>query len=121
MKRILLFLVVVCACLMPYGANHAEAKDVSSDSAAIEARGQVHDYYFYVISEEDRQPVIGASIVVKGTNIGTTTDITGRATLRAPKGKKVVISYIGMQAVEYLLSSQTEIYIVMKSDAQSLN
>jgi len=34
-----------------------------------------------VISEEDNQPVVGASVLVKGTTIGTTTDIDGKFTI----------------------------------------
>ena len=34
-----------------------------------------------VISEEDNQPVVGASVLVKGTNIGTTTNIDGKFTI----------------------------------------
>lgn len=34
-----------------------------------------------VISEEDNQPVVGASVLVKGTSIGTTTDLDGRFTI----------------------------------------
>lgn len=34
-----------------------------------------------VISEEDNQPVVGASVLVKGTSIGTTTDIDGKFTI----------------------------------------
>lgn len=34
-----------------------------------------------VISEEDNQPVLGASILIKGTTIGTTTDMDGKFTI----------------------------------------
>lgn len=34
-----------------------------------------------VISEEDNQPVVGASVLVKGTTVGTTTDIDGKFTI----------------------------------------
>lgn len=34
-----------------------------------------------VISEEDNQPVVGASILIKGTTVGTTTDINGKFTI----------------------------------------
>ena len=34
-----------------------------------------------IISEEDNQPVVGASVLVKGTSIGTTTDIDGKFTI----------------------------------------
>lgn len=51
-----------------------------------------------VVSQEDGQPVIGASVLVQGTSTGTTTDIDGKFSLDVPSGKKLVISYIGMQS-----------------------
>ena len=55
-----------------------------------------------VISEEDGQPVVGASVLVIGTNFGTTTDVDGKFTLtNVPSSAKTLrISYIGMQAEE---------------------
>ena len=50
-----------------------------------------------VVSEEDNEPVIGASVVVEGTKLGTVTDAQGRFTLQVPKGKSLVFTYIGMQ------------------------
>ena len=52
-----------------------------------------------VISDDDKQPVVGASIVVKGTNLGTITDIDGHFTLlNVPNSAKILqISYIGMK------------------------
>ena len=50
-----------------------------------------------VVSSEDGEPVIGASIRVIGTNTGTMTDANGRFTLSAPAGSRLEISYIGMQ------------------------
>lgn len=50
---------------------------------------------------EDGEPVIGASIIVKGTTVGTVTDFDGNFTLDVPSdGKQLVISYIGMKSQE---------------------
>ena len=49
-----------------------------------------------VLSQDDGQPVIGASVLVQGTKTGTTTNIDGQFTLNVPKGKKIQVSYIGM-------------------------
>ncbi len=55
-----------------------------------------------VISEEDGQPVVGASVLVIGTNFGTTTDVDGKFTLtNVPSSAKTLrISCIGMQTEE---------------------
>lgn len=73
-----------------------------------------------VISEEDEQPVIGVSVIVKGTNLGTTTDIEGRFTLsNLPSSAKILrFTYIGMQPQEANIKEVMR--IVMKSDAQAL-
>lgn len=49
-----------------------------------------------VISQDDGLPIIGATVMVQGTKTGTTTDMDGKFTLSVPDGKKLVISYIGM-------------------------
>ncbi|SES83188.1 SusC/RagA family TonB-linked outer membrane protein [Prevotella sp. kh1p2] len=49
-----------------------------------------------VVSQEDGEPVVGASVRVEGTNTGTVTDVDGRFSLSAPAGSKLTISYIGM-------------------------
>ena len=49
-----------------------------------------------VISQDDGQPVIGASVVVEGQRTGVVTDVNGRFTLTVPKNKKISVSYIGM-------------------------
>ena len=51
-----------------------------------------------VVSQEDGQPIIGASVVVAGSKVGTVTDTNGRFTVSVPEGKKLVVSYIGMQS-----------------------
>ncbi len=49
-----------------------------------------------VFSQDDGEPIIGASVMVQGTSTGTVTDIDGNFSLVVPAGKKVVVSYIGM-------------------------
>ena len=51
-----------------------------------------------VISQDDGLPVIGATVMVQGTKTGTTTDMDGHFSLSVPSGKKLVISYIGMES-----------------------
>ena len=50
-----------------------------------------------VVSEEDGEPIIGASVLVEGTTVGAATDIDGKFTLTLPHGKnQLTISYIGI-------------------------
>ncbi|MDE7455474.1 MAG: SusC/RagA family TonB-linked outer membrane protein [Prevotella sp.] len=49
-----------------------------------------------VISAEDNEPIIGASVIVQGQRSGVVTDVDGHFTINVPAGKKISISYIGM-------------------------
>jgi len=51
-----------------------------------------------VIGSDDKQPVIGATVKIKGTNVGVVTDVNGVFALNANTGDVLVISYIGYQA-----------------------
>ncbi len=50
-----------------------------------------------VISAEDNEPIIGATILVEGQKSGTVTDADGNFTIAVPSGKKIVVSYIGLE------------------------
>ncbi|WP_308760607.1 TonB-dependent receptor [uncultured Bacteroides sp.] len=74
-----------------------------------------------VISEEDGQPVIGASVLVKGTQIGAITGVDGDFTLpNVPSSAKtLVISYIGMQTQEVAI--KPHVRVIMHSDSELLD
>ena len=74
-----------------------------------------------VISEEDGQPVIGASVLVKGTQIGTITGVDGDFTLpNVPSSAKTLqITYIGMQAQDVAIKPNVK--VIMKSDTEMLD
>ena len=75
-----------------------------------------------VISEEDDQPVVGASVLVKGTTMGTVTDIDGKFTISdVPSSSRTLkISFIGMQTQEIAIKSGL-MKIVMKTDSEVLD
>ena len=74
-----------------------------------------------VISEEDGQPVIGASVLVKGTQVGAITGVDGDFTLpNVPSSAKtLVISYIGMKTQE--VSIRANMKVSMKPDTEVLD
>ena len=75
-----------------------------------------------VVTYEDNEPIIGASIQVVGaTNIGTITDMNGQFTLEVPAGKNTLkITYVGMEPLEVAVSSKP-LRIQLRSDANSLD
>ena len=74
-----------------------------------------------VISEEDGLPVVGASILVKGTTVGTVTDMDGKFTLSnvPSSAKTLVVSFIGMASQE--VSIKQNVSIILKSDTEMLD
>ena len=73
-----------------------------------------------VISADDNEPIIGASIVVKGTMVGTVTDFNGAFSLDVPSSAKtLVISYVGMKSQEVGVSSRVNVKLL--SDTQDLD
>ncbi len=84
------------------------------------ATAQTREVTGTVISAEDDQPVIGASVVVKGTTTGTVTDFEGRFSLNVPSSAKtLVFSYIGMASQEVAITSNMR--VLLKSDTQNLD
>lgn len=74
-----------------------------------------------VTSSEDGLGVIGATVVVKGTTVGTTTDMNGAFTLNVPAGAETLsISYVGMKSAEVPIGSQTVFEIVLNPDVLAL-
>jgi TonB-linked SusC/RagA family outer membrane protein len=64
--------------------------------------------------------VIGASIVVPGTQVGAATDMNGKFSLTVPKGKSTLrISYVGMETLE--VSARPNMKIVLSSDQSALD
>ena len=73
-----------------------------------------------VISQDDNEPVIGASVLVVGTNTGTVTDASGRFELTVPAGKKTLrITYVGMEPIE--VSARPNMKIMLTSDQKALD
>lgn len=74
-----------------------------------------------VISEEDDQPVVGASVLIKGTTLGTVTNIDGQFTIdNAPSTARTLkVSYIGMKTQEVAIKAGT-IKIILQPDSEVL-
>lgn len=72
------------------------------------------------VADENGDPVIGASIQIKGTGQGTITDIDGNFTLEVPLGNEIlVISYVGMETQEAGVAP--ELNIILQSDVSLLD
>lgn len=76
-----------------------------------------------LVLDQDREPVIGATVKVKGTSTGTATDIDGRFTLQAPSANSTLsISYVGYLPMEIAANSpELEKGVVLKENAEVLD
>ena len=76
-----------------------------------------------VIDAEDKEPVIGASVVIDGTNKGVATNVDGQFALKLPPDTSLVISYIGYKTkkvhVSSLLHSDNNV-IVLEEDREAM-
>ena len=74
-----------------------------------------------VVSQEDGEPVIGASVLVVGTNVGTVTDANGQFSLTCPAGKNTLrISYVGMEPLEVVAGSK-HLRILLSNDQKAID
>jgi TonB-linked SusC/RagA family outer membrane protein len=74
-----------------------------------------------VTDEASGEPLIGVTIVVKGTTNGTITDIDGKYTLTANENDIIVFSFIGYANQEVVITNQTEINISLAADNVGLD
>ncbi len=105
MKRVLLFLLV---CLV--------------QSVGLVMGQEVTMVKGTVTSADDGEPVIGASVLVKGTQIGTITDVEGQFQLTSVpvSAKYLVVSFVGMEQKEVPIKPG-HISIVLKSSTQQMD
>lgn len=74
-----------------------------------------------VLESGTNEPLIGATVTVKGTSIATATDLDGKFTLNAPSSKsKVVVTYVGMKPYEFNATSK-ETTVVLESSSTQLS
>lgn len=75
------------------------------------------------IVDSDGEPLIGATVLVKGTSTGTATDIEGNFSIKAAPGQELQISYIGYQAVTIKVAAGRNNLgnIVLAADSQNLD
>ena len=101
MKIRLLLLLLVCTSL----TMHSQQTQVSGT----------------VLSSEDNFPIVGANVLLKGQNSGTSTDFDGVFQISANKGSVLVFSYIGFETQEVVLADQKSIQIVLKPNTAALD
>lgn len=100
MKR---FLLLLPFCLFAIGQVWADVQTINGK----------------VLNAADEEPIVGASIVVKGTNQGTISDVDGNFTVRVEQGATLMVSFIGMHTVE--VAAQNDMKVLLSEDTQILD
>lgn len=104
MKRLCVFLVSVVFV----GINFLQAQTVQVTGT--------------VTSSEDGLPVPGASVLVKGTTIGTSTDLDGKYSINVPEdATTLVFRFIGFKTQEVAVAGRTVINVVLESEMLALD
>ena len=112
-KTFILFIVFCCATTTSK-ANECKDCIVQSANEEFVVSG--------IIRDDDGMPLIGASILEKGTSNGTITDVDGNFSLTVSSPDAILeVTYIGYVAQEIALAGRAEIDIVLKADSNQLD
>ena len=77
--------------------------------------------YSGVVKGSDGQPVIGASVEVVGTTVGTSTGLDGDYTIKANQGSKIKFSFLGTKSVTATAGGSSTINVTLEDDATALD
>jgi TonB-linked SusC/RagA family outer membrane protein len=74
------------------------------------------------ITNAASQPIIGASVIVKGTDIGTTTDVQGRYSISVPNDQSIlIISFVGFGSKEVAVAGKNNISVSLNENEATMN
>ena len=73
------------------------------------------------VKDEKGEPIIGATVMVKGTNTGTITDFDGKFSLNVEDGTNLEISYIGYQSRQIKAMKRKSLTVVLREDTEMLD
>lgn len=120
--KILLSQAFLLVCLGCGLTANAWAGNEKSDTSLPVMQQQAKVGIQGVVTDANNEPLIGASILVKGTQTGSITDIEGRFRLNVNNGDVLVVSYLGMKPQEVTVTSGKKEYLIqLDADAELLN
>lgn len=98
-----------------------EASGASNDSSYLVLQQSKRSISGVVTDAVTREPLIGVSVLVKGTQGGTVTDLDGRFSLQVESGSTLELSYIGYKTYSIVVRDQQTLDIMMESDNEILD
>ncbi len=108
MKKIYHNLVAGCCCLLfllVVNSTFAQTRKISG----------------HITSSDNSEPVVGATVQVKGTSTGTVTDVNGAFSLTVPNNATLVVSFVGFKPLEVTVGAGSTLDVRLESSASSLN
>jgi len=73
------------------------------------------------VTDENGEPMPGATVTIEGTSKGTVTDMDGNYLLTVPEGSTLIFSYIGFETLQVALDNRSQIDVTLKLDMSSLD
>lgn len=73
------------------------------------------------ITDEHDEPLIGATIKVRGTNLGTVSDIDGNYELEVPQGAELEVSYVGFEVQTIHIGAESNYNIIIQENSNNLD
>ena len=107
--------MLVCASLLAANAAYA---DNSATQESLRIEQQTSKIKGTIVDSKTGEPIIGASVKVKGTKLATITDIDGNFELNAPEGAQLQVSYVGYKNEEF--EARNGMKIEIYEDSESL-
>src|SRR3546814_9537433 len=77
-------------------------------------------YISGIITGDDGTPLPGATIILKGTTIGVSTNLKGEYQIKAPAGSVLVVSYLGFRSREVRPGNRERLNILLEADESAL-
>lgn len=111
----------ILAILLFIGYNAQAERTTDRKVTPLEINQQEGKTITGTVYDSNREPIIGANIIEKGTSNGTITDYDGNFTLRVSKEAVLRISYIGYLEKEVASSGQTTLNITLMEDTKTLD
>ncbi|MEM8525569.1 MAG: TonB-dependent receptor [Bacteroidota bacterium] len=109
-----LLVMLLCASPPLRGNNSLETNYLTSRTLKTTVTGTI-------LSAEEGFPLIGVSVFVKGTAIGTVSDVEGRYSIEVDEGATLVFSYTGYVTQEVPVGNLTELNVSLSEDVNELN
>ena len=95
-------------------------KEYQNKTEPVDSQGEKKELYVKgKVTDENTEPIIGATVSVKGSTTGTITDINGQYSIKVPYGSTLRYSYVGYRE-ESVIAKATAVNVVMKENAVSL-